>query len=148
MVDDHTENGSADHTENGSDHGGTEPPMPLPTPNLHGDYRGSCTVCMQGTDSGLAFVGPAEWTAGGLSRLGVPFDEAFRMMREVCVEYFGCTWGKVPVGAITVPVQVCEACAASVGMPVGQWHSGVPAVVQKSPPWGHRFRAGMFVDPA
>jgi hypothetical protein len=87
---------------------------------LRGTYEESCIVCMQGTDTGLAFVGWAEVAIAGLVALGVPVDEAGPMVSE----FTGSPPGEVPIGTITIPVRVCEACADKVRLPVALIASG------------------------
>lgn len=96
----------------------------LPVPNLNGDYRDSCVVCLKGTDTGLAFVGEAEWVLAGLRVLGVPDDQASETLGAVT----GCQPGMVPDGEITVQLRVCETCAKATGtgMTVGLVATGVP----------------------
>lgn len=96
----------------------------LPKPGISGDYRDSCVACFQGTDTGLAFVGPAEWAAAGLQVLGVPEDQADLLLLELT----GCPPGMVPRGSITVGIRVCKACAASAGMRVARVATGVPGI--------------------
>ena len=42
-----------------------------PAPGLDGTHRDSCVVCLQGTDTGLSFTGPAEWAIAGLNHVCV-----------------------------------------------------------------------------
>lgn len=96
----------------------------LPAPGARGDYRGSCAVCLQGTDTGLAFVGEAEWGAAGLQVLGIPSDQAAGMVSQAT----GSQPGMVPEGEVTIAVTVCSGCAGKAGLPVGLIATGVPAV--------------------
>ena len=71
-----------------------------PTPS---DFKGSCVVCLQGTDTALGFAGSPEWCAAALQVLGVPEDQALRMMEahngsEQFPDY------------MELPVRVCAAC--------------------------------------
>jgi len=45
-------------------------------------FAGSCAVCLQGTDTAIAFVGSLEWKAAGLHALGIPLDEACGMVER------------------------------------------------------------------
>lgn len=83
----------------------------LPAPGLDGTYRGSCVVCLRGTDTGLAFVGEAEWVIAGLTVLGIPQHQAGAMVSEAT----GTPPGKVPVGEVTMHLRVCRRCAAASG---------------------------------
>lgn len=93
-------------------------------PGLDGTYTGSCAVCLQGCDTALAFRGEAEWALAGLRVLGVPGDEAEKILTLVT----GCEPGMVPNGELTVPVRVCETCvqASGTGMHVGLASAEVP----------------------
>jgi hypothetical protein len=97
----------------------------MPNPGIVGDYRDSCAVCLKGSDTGVAFVGDAEWAIAGLQHLGVE-DEATSIVSRLS----GAPPGMVPDGEITVLVRVCESCARSVGFPVGVIALGVPAMRQ------------------
>jgi hypothetical protein len=92
-------------------------PFRLPPPGLQGTYGGSCVVCLQGCDTGLAFWGEAEWIIAGMTNLGIPQQEALIMLEDA----FGCPPGTVPDGQIELPLTVCEACMArsGLGMPLG-----------------------------
>lgn len=94
----------------------------LPRPGLNGTYTGTCVVCLGATDTGLAFVGEAEWAIGGLHHLGIPADQA----EELVTNITGCEPGYVPVGDVTLPVRVCTDCANDAGMQVGLISTGVP----------------------
>ena len=87
-------------------------PLKVPPPGLDGTWRDSCVVCLQGTDTGLAFVGEAEWVIAGLTVLGIPEDQGTTMISEVT----GCAPGNVPLGEVTMHVRVCAKCAAASGM--------------------------------
>lgn len=78
----------------------------LPAPGLQGNYRESCLICLTGTDTGLAFVGEAEWAIAGLNVLGVPMDQAPAVFDAMT----GCVPGTVPDGEMTVVVTVCASC--------------------------------------
>ena len=86
--------------------------MKIPPPGLQGTYEGSCVVCLQGCDTGLAFKGEAEWAIAGMMKLNIPYDEATKMIEQV----YGCEPGKVPNGIITVPLRLCESCVATSGL--------------------------------
>lgn len=87
--------------------------MEIPPPNLQGDYRDSCAVCLRGTDTGLAFTGEAEWLIAGLGALGIPDDQASAMGQEFFEEK-GADPGMVLSGEHTMAVQVCAECVAKV----------------------------------
>jgi hypothetical protein len=91
-----------------------------PAPNLHGNYEGSCTVCLKGTDSGLGFHGPAEWVLAGMKVLGVPEDETLGTLAEAVNEnrpdpQTHVAPGMVPGGEVTVVMRVCRDCAEASG---------------------------------
>lgn len=94
---------------------------------LDGTYRDSCVVCMRGTDTGLAFIGEAEWAVAGLTLLGVPENLALSILSAAT----GCDPGMVPEGEITIEVRVCKGHADAVGLPVGLVAGGVPGVRPK-----------------
>ena len=102
----------------------------LPPPNLQGDYHGSCVVCLQGTDTGIAFVGPAEWAVAGLMTLGIPEDQAF----DTISFGTGCDRGMIPEGEQTIPVRVCQSCVDKCGVrfPLGLIATGIPAISPRS----------------
>lgn len=89
--------------------------MTLPTPNLQGNYQDSCVVCLRGTDTGLAFTGPAEWSLAGMRVLGIPDDQAEILLAGVT----GMERGKVPVDDITVSLRCCAACTKDTPLHVG-----------------------------
>jgi hypothetical protein len=81
------------------------------TPGLQGDYRGTCVVCVKPTDTGLAFIGEAEWVIAGLQVLGVPADQAEGTARQAWREQGrDVDDGNVPDGELTATVRVCRAC--------------------------------------
>jgi hypothetical protein len=86
--------------------------MKVPPPGLQGTYEGSCVVCLQGCDTGLAFRGEAEWAIAGLLNLGIPQDQAAATLEA----FTGSEPGMVPNGIITVPVRLCEVCLAKSGL--------------------------------
>lgn len=81
----------------------------LPPPNLQGNYKGSCLVCLQGTDTGLAFSGHAEWLIAGVEMLGVPKDQSVATVEGFFAEK-GAQPGMVLDGEYTMFVRVCAAC--------------------------------------
>jgi hypothetical protein len=89
---------------------------------LQGDYRGSCVVCMQGTDTGLVFRGPAEFAIAGLVRMGVPQAQGAILVSKAT----GTAVGSVPSGDIDVPLRVCANDAARAGLSVGLIPSEAP----------------------
>jgi hypothetical protein len=96
----------------------------FPQPGLNGTYRGSCAVCMHGTDTGLAFRGVAEWVIAGHVVLGIPQDQATLMVQRAT----GADPGMVPDGEITVVIRVCRDCAerSGAGFEVRPVSEGVP----------------------
>ena len=105
--------------------------MDLPPPNLQGDYRGSCAVCLRRTDTALAFTGEAEWLVAGLRVLGVPDDQATRMVLKFFEEEKGADPGMVLGGEHTMAVRVCAECVAKAkqGFPApGVPELGVPDI--------------------
>jgi hypothetical protein len=89
----------------------------LPPAGLDGSYRGSCVVCLQGTDTGLAVRGPAEAYLATLQVLGVPDDQAQTMLEDSS----GSAPGTVPGGTLTLAARVCRPCveASGTGLPLG-----------------------------
>ena len=85
-------------------------------PGLDGTYTGTCVACLRGTDTALAFRGPAEWAAAGLVRLGLPMAEAI-----ATIEAFP---GMVEADGATRMFRVCERCAHKAGMTVAVLHEG------------------------
>jgi hypothetical protein len=83
----------------------------FPPPGLDGTYRGTCTVCLRGTDTGIAFFGEAEWVAAGMKVLGIPLEQAAVMISDVT----GCGRGKVPAGRFQIVVRVCRDCVRASG---------------------------------
>ena len=84
---------------------------------LQGDYRDSCSVCLRGTDTALAFAGSPDWVVAGMIVLGIPSDEATAMLSG--------TPGEVPnVASMKRAIRVCEECAARAGMSVGPLMAG------------------------
>jgi hypothetical protein len=89
----------------------------VPPPGLDGTYDGSCIVCLEGTDTGLAFRGSAEWSTAGLMVLGVPQDQATAIVQEAN----GSPAGTLPAGLVTTGVRVCRGCvdASGASFPLG-----------------------------
>lgn len=102
-----------------------------PEPGIMGDYRESCVVCLQGTDTGLAVQGEAEVAQAVLQVMGVPSDQAATMAEAYFAEVHGCTDGMVPGGVITFPVRICKACAEESGT------SMVPGLLPEVPVYSH-----------
>ena len=113
-------------------HGRPALPNPLPAPGLDGTYSGSCIVCLNGCDTGLAFVGPAEWGIAGLTVLGVPRKQADVIVVEQLAKVYGITEpGTVPDGDVMVGVSVCQSCVDKSGrrFPLGLTSTGqVPGI--------------------
>lgn len=93
------------------------PVTTMPPTNLRGDYRGSCVACMQGTDTGLAFVGDARFAAAGLTALGIPDDQ----VQFTLAAATGNVDGRLPEGEMPVVVRVCGSCAGRAHLEVGLW---------------------------
>lgn len=76
--------------------------------NLDGSHRGSCAVCVHGTDTAISIRGDAPGLPYGLESLGVPRGQAVIMVRDALV-------GMVARadGAFTMPVAMCSMCAPS-----------------------------------
>lgn len=112
--------------------GSPQLPGSLPAPGLDGTYSGSCIVCLNGCDTGLAFVGPAEWAIAGLTVLGVPKKQAPAIVIEQLAKQYGITEpDTVPDGDVTVGVSVCQSCVDKCGtrFPLGLISTGeVPGI--------------------
>jgi hypothetical protein len=74
---------------------------------VQGTYEGSCVICLQGTDTGLQFIGEAEWLVAALMHLGVRNQEEAVAVVGHC---FSCDPGRLPNGVVTMPVRLCESC--------------------------------------
>lgn len=109
-----------------------EAPHPLPAPGLDGTYNGSCIVCLTGCDTGLAFVGEAEWAVAGVRALGVPADQAQTMVVDKLTREYGIAEPDVvPDGVVMVGVSVCQPCVdkSGCGFPLGLTSTGqVPGI--------------------
>jgi hypothetical protein len=88
-----------------------ENPFVIPPAGLQGDHADTCVICLQGTDTGLAFRGDAEWVAAGGVMLGVPTDQATIMVSRA----LGCEPGMMLPGVLTFTYRVCADCAARAG---------------------------------
>ncbi len=73
--------------------------------NAFKKFGGSCAVCLQGTDTALAFTGVMEWKVAGLISLGIPDDVA-----HVMVERWGNDYDPYVV-------RVCGACVGNASAP-------------------------------
>ena len=109
----------------------------LPRPNLQGNYRGSCVVCMRGTDTALAFTGPAEWHLAGLVGLGVPEGEAEATYRSGLRDsgWVGAD-DEVPSASFTRGFRVCAECVnnSRANFPApGHPAFGVPNIIAQEP---------------
>lgn len=103
-----------------------------PVSGLQGDHRGTCITCIQPTDTGLAFVGEAEWILAGFHVLGIPQDQALATLADGDPRFRPV--GKVPNGRVTIALRVCGDCANRAKFPVGLITAGgeLPAVRQPS----------------
>ncbi|WP_037603631.1 hypothetical protein [Streptacidiphilus rugosus] len=104
----------------------------LPVPCADGAGDRSCIVCRQGCDTGLAFIGEAEWSMIGLALLGIPAARAEKVVVRQLAKTHGITEpGFVPEGEVIVLVSVCRSCVdtSGSGFPLGPISTGqVPAV--------------------
>lgn len=82
--------------------------------NLQGDYKGSCVACLQGTDSGVALVGEAEWLVAAIAFITKDPIEVAQKSVEVLM---GWSPGMVASGECSMTIRVCEPCASKVGLP-------------------------------
>lgn len=105
-------------------------PSPLPPPGLSGDYRGSCVVCLRGTETALAVSGPAEAAVGVLMALGVEKDAASNTLAAA----HGCDPSMVPCGEGPWLLRLCSDCASPLGRPVGDPRIGVPCITPGAAP--------------
>lgn len=82
--------------------------------NAFGQYAESCAVCLQGTDTALAFTGVMEWKIAGLTCLGIPDDVATIMVErwadddaplvvKVCAECVKRGSAPFPAPALCIP---------------------------------------------
>jgi hypothetical protein len=86
-------------------------PLGEDTSGLDGTHAGSCVVCLEGTDTGLAIVGDAEYAAAGLAAMGVPITEAIATIAVYAERALGFDQGTVPTGKQTWVLRVCRDCA-------------------------------------
>jgi hypothetical protein len=93
-------------------------PSSLPPPNLQGNYRGACIVCLKGTDTGLTFRGRAEWIYAGLHVLGIPEDQVGATLASAWRERgMDVPDDEVPRGEITETFRVCGECVSKTPFP-------------------------------
>ncbi len=99
----------------------------LPKPGLDGSYSGSCVACLQGTDTALAFRGEPEWLIAGLTRLGIPDDQATVMVSQG----LGSPAGQVPdVNTVELAFRVCQKCVDGSPFPAVGIPPNVPVIEQ------------------
>lgn len=100
----------------------------LPPPGLDGTYRGSCVVCLKGTDTAVGIEGIAEFVAATLNIMGLADDEAANTLSEAT----GCDPGMVPPGRFTVIIRLCRDCAGKGDrkFQVGPFPGNVPHYTQ------------------
>lgn len=102
-------------------------PERLPPPGLQGHYGGTCILCAQGTDSGLALRGSPTQVAAELVRLGVPdnkvrnllergFERDTTSFRDPPAERPTTVWAAPRMELIA---RICDACAAKAGLETG-----------------------------
>ncbi|QWF78675.1 hypothetical protein [Amycolatopsis sp. CA-230715] len=99
-----------------------------PPPNLHGNYAGSCVVCLKGTDTGLVFIGDAAFISAGLTALGIPKDQVVHTLAAAT----GGVDGAHPAGDMPMGVRVCKSCARRADLEVGLWPT-VPLYIPPKP---------------
>jgi hypothetical protein len=87
--------------------------MATSEPGLQGDYRGSCLICFQGTDTGVVLEGEAEFIMGAMIKLGVPPNEVGPILARLDRRFRPV--GKVPVGRVGFVVRICGDCFEKVG---------------------------------
>ncbi len=89
----------------------------------------SCIVCRRSTDTGLGFVGEAEWVVAGLTNLGICEERAFAVASQMT----GNPPGTLPDGEVSLAFRVCADCAGKVDLVVGPLSSSdsFPAYRQK-----------------
>jgi hypothetical protein len=94
-------------------------------PGLDGSYTGTCIGCLRPTDTAFGIRGVAEWHAAGLTRLGVPMDEALGLVGMAGMEA-GST------DRYDAAYRVCGRCAARAGFPTVLAVDGeaIPTMVQ------------------
>lgn len=92
-----------------------------PPPGLQGDYRDTCVACLRGTDSGLLITGAPEFILFALTRMGLPWEEARRLVCEVAAHWYGCDLGMLPLHDMEFPARVCPGCAARAGFQATGW---------------------------
>ena len=99
--------------------------MKIQSPGLQGTYEGACIVCLQPTDTGLAFDGEAEFAVACLSKLGVPMEQSAVAIQLAT----GCEPGMVPEGRFRLVVRVCRDCVSASEVPFP-----VPALILDKAP--------------
>jgi hypothetical protein len=91
-----------------------------PRPGLQGNYRGSCVVCLRGTDTGFAVRGPAEAVIAALIVAGVRASEANETARAMWNEHeLEVAAGNVPGGVQDAVIRLCKEDADRAGLAVG-----------------------------
>jgi hypothetical protein len=97
----------------------------FPRPGLQGDYRGSCVVCLRGTDTGFAVRGPAEAVVAAVIVAGVPESEAYETARAMWNEHGReVAEGDMPGGVQDAVITLCKDDADRAGLAVGLLASG------------------------
>lgn len=96
---------------------------------IDGTVVDSCTCCLRGTDTAVAFVGSHEGIAAALMvAAGVPTEDAALLMVEMCATVAGGAVGG-RAGELQLVVRLCETCLvaqgnAARGLRVGLIHAG------------------------
>jgi hypothetical protein len=88
----------------------------VPNAGPGGDWRGSCVLCLHGTDTGMLLQGEAEWLVGAIRQLGVSAEGAATMVTASFAD-LGCDPGLVPTSRLEMLVSICSRCAAAAGVP-------------------------------
>jgi hypothetical protein len=97
----------------------------FPRPGLRGSYRGSCVVCLRGTDTGFAVRGPAEAVIAALIVAGVPESEAYETARAMWNEQgLEVAEGNIPSGVQDAVITLCTDDADRAGLSVALLASG------------------------
>lgn len=95
----------------------------LPPPGLDGTYRGSCALCLRGTDTAIGLAGEAEWIVAFFNvQMDIPDDQALIMLSSAT----NCDEGMVPPGVFSIVVRICRDCGREKKLQVGPFPGAVP----------------------